>query len=140
MAHPQAAHSPRSYTPETESAALDLQRIYTYLAHHRFTRLDTLCLIYGRVDIAFEPRRCTAHVDRLVGWLPHLAILERRIEQLGVTDHRQNDDDERVNWRRRPRKRTELRDSFDAPVPETGTGYGCIVVGIKVDFRWQSWS
>ena len=37
-AHPQAAHSLRSYTPETESAALDPHRIYSYLAHHRWFR------------------------------------------------------------------------------------------------------
>lgn len=38
VAHPQAQQSPRSYTPETESATLDLQRIYAYLARHRWFR------------------------------------------------------------------------------------------------------
>jgi hypothetical protein len=38
VAHPQAQQSPRSYTPETESATLDLQRIYAYLARHHWFR------------------------------------------------------------------------------------------------------
>jgi len=38
VAYPQAQHSSRCYTPETESAALDLQRIYAYLARQHWFR------------------------------------------------------------------------------------------------------
>ena len=38
VAHPQAQQSARSYTPETENDALDLQRIYAYLARHHWFR------------------------------------------------------------------------------------------------------
>lgn len=36
--HPLAHHSCRSYTPETEAAQMDLQRVYHYLAQHRWFR------------------------------------------------------------------------------------------------------
>jgi transposase len=39
VALPQAQHAARSYTPETESQCLELHRVYTYLAQHRWFRL-----------------------------------------------------------------------------------------------------